>query len=192
MRMFGRPVGILGRLGGVIMARVNRVAAEEVIDLLDVRAGDVVLEVGFGPGVGIALLAKRAAAGRIAGIDPSPEMVEQAKARTAGAIAAGRVDLRRGTVDAVPFPDASFDKAVAINSMQAWPDADAGLCDIRRVLKPGGKIALGFTPYSGQSKDGVTERLASAGFAEVRMVDREHVFCVVASKPRHSASGLGS
>jgi ubiquinone/menaquinone biosynthesis C-methylase UbiE len=79
-------------------------------------------------------------------------MVRQARARNASAIAAGRVDLRRGTANAVPFADGCFDKAVAINSMQVWPDADAGLRDIRRVLKRGGKIVLGFTAYSGSPK----------------------------------------
>jgi hypothetical protein len=47
MRMFGRPKGVLGRLGGVIMARVNRDAAAQVIEVLDVRPDDKVLEVGF-------------------------------------------------------------------------------------------------------------------------------------------------
>jgi hypothetical protein len=48
MRMFGRPTDVLGRLGGVIMARVNRDAAAQDIGLLDVRPDDKVLEVGFG------------------------------------------------------------------------------------------------------------------------------------------------
>ena len=55
MRMFGRPRGALGRLGGVIMARSNAAIARSVISLLDVHPGDQVLEVGFGPGVGIQL-----------------------------------------------------------------------------------------------------------------------------------------
>jgi hypothetical protein len=38
-----------------------------------------------------------------------------------------RVDLRRGSVDGVPFDDNSFEKVLAINSMQVWPDATAGL-----------------------------------------------------------------
>jgi hypothetical protein len=59
MRMFGRPKGIVGRLGGMIMARVNRDAAAQVIELLDVRSDDKVLEVGFGPGVAIQLLLQR-------------------------------------------------------------------------------------------------------------------------------------
>ena len=49
------------------------------------------------------------------------------------------------------------DKALTINSMQVWPDPAAGLREMRRVMKPGVKIALGFTPYSGQSNEGLTQ-----------------------------------
>lgn len=183
MRMFGRPEGVLGRLGGVIMARTNHLAAKEVIGLLDVRDGDKVLDVGFGPGVGIRLLAERVSDGCVAGIDSSREMVAQATARNSDAVAGGRVDLRHGTVQALPFADGTFDKALAINSMQVWPDAGSGLREIRRVLKAGGKVALGFTPYSGQPKSGVTELLTAAGFAKVQMVDGKNLFCALASKP---------
>lgn len=81
MRAFGRPQGILGRLGAVIMARTNADCGGWVTDLLEVTPNDRVLEVGFGPGVVIQRLAKRA--GRVAGIDQSREMVEQARARNA-------------------------------------------------------------------------------------------------------------
>jgi hypothetical protein len=53
MRMFGRPQGLLGKLGGIIMARMNSECATWVIDLLHIQPNDKVLEVGFGPGVGI-------------------------------------------------------------------------------------------------------------------------------------------
>src|SRR5919106_1309247 len=91
MRMFGRPQGILGRLGGLIMARTNREFVYEVIDLLDIQPNDQVLEVGFGPGVGIQRLARLAAAGYIAGVDHSEAMVKQATARNVTAIEAGVV-----------------------------------------------------------------------------------------------------
>lgn len=81
MRAFGRPTGLLGRLGGMIMARTNRRIARRAIDLLDVQPDDRVLEIGFGPGVGIDHLAGSASSGWIAGVDPSEEMVEQARAR---------------------------------------------------------------------------------------------------------------
>jgi ubiquinone/menaquinone biosynthesis C-methylase UbiE len=183
LRMFGRPTGVLGRIGGLILARFNRDFAEEIVTLLDVRAAERVLEVGFGPGVAIELLASAASMGKVAGIDPSKEMVEQASARNAAAIRSG-VDLRRSSVERMPFEDGAFDTALAINSMQVWPDAPAGLREIRRVLTGGGRVALGFTPNSRQPRSGVTELLSVAGFEAARLVDLRGGFCALAHKPR--------
>ncbi|MBE9168571.1 class I SAM-dependent methyltransferase [Pleurocapsales cyanobacterium LEGE 06147] len=183
MHMFGRPQGILGRLGGIILAFTNREFTYSVINLLDIQANDKVLEIGFGPGVGIQLLAKLASAGYIAGIDYSEEMVEQATARNREAIEAGLVDLRQGSVESLPFEDNTFDKALAVNSMQVWSDALVGLREIRRVMKVGGRIALGFTPYSGQSSTGLTEMLTNAGFIETHLIEMDRSFGVLAIKP---------
>ena len=79
--------------------------------------------------------------------------------------------------------DGTFDKALAINSMQVWPDAIGGLREIRRVMKTGGTVALGFTRYSGQPKSGLVEMLTAAGFAEARVVETELGFCARAIKP---------
>src|SRR5262245_66119681 len=101
MRMFGRPQGSLGRLGGIIMARANQKMAGWAIDQLGVRPSDRVLEVGFGPGVGIQVLAALASSGRVVGVDSSKEMVEQARARNETAIGAGREQLRGVAVQEV-------------------------------------------------------------------------------------------
>src|ERR1700730_796476 len=182
MRMFGRPQGILGRLGGLVMARMNADCGAWVVELLEVRPTDRVLEVGFGPGVVIQHLAKSASDGHVAGVDQSQEMVEQARARNAIAIRNGRVDLRYGLVESLPFDDGSFDKALAINSMQVWPDAVAGLREIRRVMKPGGRIALAFTPYSGQPNKGLTETLVAAGFTDAQVIEKDKCFGALATK----------
>ncbi len=145
MRMFGRPKGIPGRVGGIIMARTNQPCAAWVIDLLGIQPHDSVLEVGFGPGVGIELLARSVSEGYIAGVDPSEEMVAQARAWN-------------------------------VNAM-------AGLRDMRRVMAPGSSIALGFTPYSGQSKGGLPEMLTAAGFTEAHVVEAAAGFCALAIKP---------
>jgi ubiquinone/menaquinone biosynthesis C-methylase UbiE len=110
-------------------------------------------------------------------------MVRQARARNAKAIESGRVDLRRDSVHKLPFDSDTFDMAIAINSMQVWPDAAAGLREIRRVLKSGGRIALGFTPYSGQRSEGLTEILATSGFTEAHVVRKDQDFCALAIRP---------
>jgi ubiquinone/menaquinone biosynthesis C-methylase UbiE len=179
MRAFGRPRSILGRLGGIGMARTNRKTATWAIDRLDVQPDDSVLEVGFGPGVGIHLLAQAVVTGRVVGVDCSDEMVAQATARNAQAIASRRVDLRRGSVERLPFHDNTFHKALAL---QVWPDATAGLREMRRVMKIGGTVALCFNRHSGQPKHGLVELLMVAGFADAYVDDKDGDYCAFARK----------
>jgi ubiquinone/menaquinone biosynthesis C-methylase UbiE len=96
------------------MDRMNADCGTWVTHLLEIRPNDEVLEVGFGPGVVIERLAKRANA-------------EQARARNATAVQDGRVKIRHSSVESLPFDDNSFHKALAINSMQYWPRAVTGL-----------------------------------------------------------------
>ncbi|MGE0749524.1 MAG: class I SAM-dependent methyltransferase [Variibacter sp.] len=182
-KAFGRPQGWLGRMGGALMAHLNAPMARWVVSGLDLPRDARVIEIGFGPGVGIALLAAAARDGHIAGIDPSAVMLVQARERNAAAIRAGRVDLRRGAVDALPFPDAHFDAAMAINAMQVWPDQQRGLQEIARVLKSGGHLALGFTAASGQSQDGARDAVARAGYGAIECLTTARGFCIRAIRP---------
>src|SRR5215471_3804482 len=69
---FARPHGLLGALAGGLMAHMPKRPHEALLlQLLEVRPHDAILEVGVGPGVTIAQLAKRLVDGRIAGVDPS-------------------------------------------------------------------------------------------------------------------------
>jgi ubiquinone/menaquinone biosynthesis C-methylase UbiE len=66
---------------------------------------------------------------------------------------------------------------IAINSMQVWRDTGAGLREIRRVMKPGGKIALCFIPYSGQRSEGLTETHIAASFTDAHILEKDKDFC---------------
>jgi len=74
-------------------------------------------------------------------------------------------------VDHRPLHDNVFDKTLAINSKAVSPDAVAGLREMRRVTQSRAGIALGFTPYSGQAKLGLTEMLKTAGFTGAHLVE---------------------
>ena len=164
------------------MARANEGCGHWVTDLLEIRSDDNVLEIGFGPGVIIKHLSKWVSVGHIAGVDLSGEMVKQARARNATAIKTGRVDLRQGSAERLPFGDSTFDKALAINSMQVWSEPVSALREMRRVMKTGSRVALGFTPYSGQPKEGLIEILAAAGFKKASVVERNDWFCAIVLK----------
>jgi ubiquinone/menaquinone biosynthesis C-methylase UbiE len=126
LRSFGRPQGTLGKLGGLIMARMNADCGTWVTDLLEIRPNDAVLEVGFGPGVVIQRLAKLAVAGHVAGIDQSREMVGQARARNATAVQEDRVELRHGSVESLPL--------MTTASTRHWRST---LCSTGRKPSPG-------------------------------------------------------
>jgi ubiquinone/menaquinone biosynthesis C-methylase UbiE len=90
-------------LGGVMMAYSNRDFARWIIDLLEVEPTDKILEVGFGPGVGIQMLARLTPSGLVAGVDYSNEMLAQATARNLEASKASQVKLQQGTVEQLHF-----------------------------------------------------------------------------------------
>ncbi len=181
-----RPRGLLGRLTGRAMALVNRPINRWTVGLLDLRPGDRVLEVGFGGGVAIGLISDRVPKGSVAGVDYSETMVRQARLRNASAVRDGRVDLRRGDVASLPFEDGSFDKACSIQSIYFWPEPVAGLKELRRVLKPGGLLAISVFPkqhvefwsfalagyYNFYSDDELIEMLTEAGFRRTRLEHR--------------------
>lgn len=173
-RQFGHPAGALGRLVGHVMAIKNRSRGIWVVSLLELQPTDRVLEIGFGPGVDLRRVSPLVPYGHIAGVDPSHEMLRQALRRNASARA--RVDLCKGTAAELPFVDNDFDKAFASNSVQFWPDIDAGLAELRRVLRPGGRVVISIQPRSkGATVDTTaawSRRLARAlianGFTDVR------------------------
>jgi trans-aconitate methyltransferase len=75
---FGQPHGLLGRLGGTIMARATAERNIWTIALVDIKPECRILEVGCGPGALIKALAERTTDGFIVGVDPSRVMLKQA------------------------------------------------------------------------------------------------------------------
>ena len=122
----------------------NAALNEFCIGRMNLGPEDRVLEIGFGSGRTVARMARTAAF--VAGVDFSPEMVDSAKSLNRRAIAEGRVDIRNAAVSALPFDDAGFDKVYTANTIYFWPRPAQDAREIMRVIKPGGKLYIGFRP----------------------------------------------
>jgi ubiquinone/menaquinone biosynthesis C-methylase UbiE len=97
----GHPTGFVGRMLGERMVRQHTPETTWTISLLDLKPEDQILELGFGAGRAIELVAAQAANGHVSGIDLSQEMVRAASRRNAQTIKAGRVALCHGDVTTV-------------------------------------------------------------------------------------------
>jgi ubiquinone/menaquinone biosynthesis C-methylase UbiE len=147
-RQFHKPTGLLGRLAGWIMA--NRPSNIErnrwTVGLLEVRESDHVLEIGFGPGLAIAQVARRAPHGHVVAIDHSALMIKRAGRRNRSAIDAGLVSLSLGGLERLPQLGEAFDTVFSVNVLQFLPERAEALRMIWSVLKPGGLVATTFQP----------------------------------------------
>ena len=181
-RQSARPSGILGRVIAWIMAR--EIVVENVVAcrLLELAPTDHVLELGFGHGHNVLEIARAVPDGVVTGIDHSAEMHALASALCGPLVASGRVHLACADSSDLPYADATFDKAVAVNTLYFWPDPVAQLAELRRVLRRGGRLVLGFRPkedeasrnfpeavYRFHARGDVEDMLARAGFAKVRV-----------------------
>lgn len=131
-----RATWISGDFGQI--ARVLASEAEEFIKRLGLQPGSKVLDVACGTG-NLALPAARLGAD-VTGIDIAPNLVEQARANAAGEGLNARFD--EGDAEALPYEDASFDAVVTMYGAMFAPRPDLVAAELKRVTRPGGRIAM--------------------------------------------------
>ena len=125
-RQFGKPEGLLGGLVGHLMAIKNGARSRWGLGLLEARAGERVVEVGFGPGVDLRRMAQAIGGeGSLAGVDLSPVMVRQAIRRNRAALAAGRARMVEGSAVDLPWPDAGSMRRTPRTRRSSGPTSSA-------------------------------------------------------------------
>jgi ubiquinone/menaquinone biosynthesis C-methylase UbiE len=172
--------------------------AEVLIDLVGVDAGDTVLDVATGPGTVARTAAIRAGrSGRVVGIDLSAPMLEVARSKPAEPGAAP-IEFIHAPADELQLPDAGFNVVLCQQGLQFFPDQIAALREMRRVLKPGGRVGIAVWakgygrdieqvlsdcltrvgakqptyPSFGTRPDDLTGALSEVGFDSIRCEDR--------------------
>ena len=194
---FACPHGKLGALVGRLMAFKNAGMNRFAVEMLNVQPQDQILEIGFGHGKTIQMMVQQARQGVVAGIDLSGVMVRQAAKRNRAAILAGRVEVCQGSVANLPYEFARFDKVLAVNNYQFWPNAEFNLDEVRRVLRQDGLLVLGlrmkdteksFQLAPGYSREEVEEiagLVRWVGFREIKIVEQRAGYqtaCVIAKR----------
>jgi SAM-dependent methyltransferase len=182
-RQSRKPSGWLGEIVARVMAFDTAHANRIVVERLAVEAGEAVLEIGCGHGRTLARVA-RTPCSFLAGIDPSEVMVRLARRRLRRWIEAGRAEISLAASSALPYPDARFDAALAVHVLYFWKDPIGDLREIRRVLRPGGRLLLGYRPrdaealaalpstiYALRSVHETEGLLGKAGFAAIRSTE---------------------
>jgi SAM-dependent methyltransferase len=194
---FMHPRGLSGRLVGWEMALrpSNRRRKAWAVSLMDVQPSDRVLEIGFGPGIAVREIARRATRGQVVGIDRSAVMRAQAARRNAAAIRAGRVSLTVASIDDAPAFDRPFDKILAVNNMGMWSDPALRLKELAGMLRSGGLIAIVSQPRcpgltaetTAPATSQIVEAFKAAGLVAIRVETldlKPPVACVMGTAPR--------
>lgn len=199
LERLGHPRGLLAPLFSFVFNRNNRALIDSAIAALDASPTDRLLDVGFGGGVSLPKLLGLARDGHVTGVDISDEMLAAARGRHARELDAGKLTLAKCGVEGLALESASVDGAISCNTYYFWPDVDAGLRELARVLAPGGTLvlanrrvaeltALGFTHarHNLHEDEVVVQKLGLAGFATVDCVeprDRYDSVLFVARRP---------
>lgn len=146
----------------------ERAYREKTLDLARLKPGESVLDIGCGTGT-LAIGAKKRVgpAGRVYGVDASPEMLARAgkKANKAGA----EVVLRNGIVEALPFPDGQFDAVLSTVMLHHLGRKARQQCalEVRRVLKPGGRVLVVDFAKPPQGKRGLLDHFHHHGYVNL-------------------------
>src|SRR5690349_4655874 len=116
------------------MGRFSTRLAPVFADFAGIENGNRVLDVGAGTGALTAELVRRDA--DVAAVEPSPQFTATLQSRFP------EIDARQGAAEDLPWPDDSFDAALAQLVVAFMSDAPAGIAEMRRVVRPGGTIAV--------------------------------------------------
>ncbi len=166
-----KPQGMMARKLAERMNNANRSMYAGVWKALDLGDGMQVLEIGFGNGNYFLDLLGQAKDLKLHGVDFSKDMVAEAIVRNKELIGNESLHVVQAASDHMPFADAFFDRIFCINVIYFWDDPAAHLCEVRRVLKPGGTFTAVFRTRAAM----VNMPFTRFGFAMYEQADWEAV-----------------
>ncbi|KAK3083963.1 hypothetical protein FSP39_006047 [Pinctada imbricata] len=165
----------------------NTPLIENTIPLVGIQPDHVVLEVGFGPGVGLEIALKHVqqGLGKLYGIDISEPMIQAATSRLGSNITNQKVELIQGDVVNLPFEDNMFDRVYHTNCFYFWSDHEKAAKELYRVMKKDSMMVTtmekervedaqrrGFMKYGNPDVDNYVSCVEKAGFSNVKVENK--------------------
>lgn len=130
-----------------------------ILERLDARAGERILDIGSGPGVTLGEVAAAVGpTGRAVGLDASPPMIAAATRRAAAAGHA-HVTIVPGDAESLPFDDASFDAVLCVQVLEYCREPARVLAEAMRVVRPGGRVVFADTDWDTMAYNGTDKAL---------------------------------
>lgn len=138
---FKNPSGILGALVSKVMRENNFFVYPAIEEYADFRENQRVLEIGYGPGVGIAYFLNNHRI-KLDGIDCSRMMHAEASRRNRRHVRSGALTLHHAEFETFDFQGAPYDQVVFANVIYFWEDLAGVFRKINSILAPGGKLVF--------------------------------------------------
>lgn len=146
---FQLPRGWRGRLTLRRMNKSHSKLTDWRLTHITVEPKYTILDVGCGGGRTVGKLAALATQGKVYGVDYSEDSVAMSKKINAAAIRAGRVEIAKGSVSQLPFPDNTFDLITAVETHFWWSNLPTDMREVFRVTKRGGIFIVIAEVYKG-------------------------------------------
>jgi ubiquinone/menaquinone biosynthesis C-methylase UbiE len=112
---------------------------DEIIRVIDPKPADNILDVACGTGRALRAMSTAANAGRLAGVDMSDKMIEEAKDKARDI---PNLEYHVASAELLPFTDGTFDHVTVMNAFHHFPNQKKALQEIVRVLRPGGHVYI--------------------------------------------------
>lgn len=197
VQQLSNPSGVIAKLAGPLWNKRNAALNDLALASLALNPADRVLEVGFGGGYLLGRMSAVVTQGFLAGVDISPALVNLCQNRYRPLVQEGKLDLKCGRAELLPYPSEHFGKVCSVNSIFYWQDVRRALAEFERVLIQGGALVICFTCKASLQKrsfaryiglyevDEIQAMLATCGFTEIQTrfsSDKHREFVCITSR----------